>query len=207
MGRPRAHPRSRGENEPPTNAPASSLGSSPLTRGKHKRWWFIAIIARLIPAHAGKTITGRVKTSPFWAHPRSRGENIPHSCPDQKDRGSSPLTRGKQHLRPHRGPCDGLIPAHAGKTVCFHKVYSVNTAHPRSRGENELLGEVVERHSGSSPLTRGKLRRRQVRARLNGLIPAHAGKTSPHTQLRTPSRGSSPLTRGKRLLPDRCDAA
>ena len=73
---------------------------------------------------------------------------------------------------------------------------------------------------GSSPLTRGK-RREALPQRLNhGLIPAHAGKTSAltgateswgaHPRSRgenpktprenTPRNGSSPLTRGKRLL-------
>ena len=50
-------------------------------------------------------------------------------------------------------------------------------AHPRSRGEN--VHEVVERRhrSGSSPLTRGKLLRSIVQQGVQGLIPAHAGKT------------------------------
>ena len=37
--RPRAHPRSRGENISSRDRGTSSKGSSPLTRGKHGRWW------------------------------------------------------------------------------------------------------------------------------------------------------------------------
>ena len=72
--------------------------------------------------------------------------------------------------------------------------------------------------SGSSPLTRGKLQRRQLPADHRRLIPAHAGKTprqwsgsgggAAHPRSRGENsgrwasarytRGSSPLTRGKR---------
>ena len=92
-------------------------------------------------------------------------------------------------------------------------------AHPRSRGENllERLNGVVG--LGSSPLTRGKLTSRYNDALDGGLIPAHAGKTwntgirivpswahprsrgenSSSTPKKFPSKGSSPLTRGKRF--------
>ena len=74
------------------------------------------------------------------------------------------------------------------------------------------------RAGGSSPLTRGKRVLVGARNERPGIIPAHAGKTDvplsreemkrdhPRSRgenpmlidLRTPSRGSSPLTRGKR---------
>ena len=53
--------------------------------------------------------------------------------------GSSPLTRGKP------GPVEistkktRLIPAHAGKTVFIIVVVATETAHPRSRGENQMI--------------------------------------------------------------------
>ena len=51
----------------------------------------------------------------------------------------------------------GLIPAHAGKTI-FVALYQNNeTAHPRSRGENEYVTWLRAAQAGSSPLTRGKL--------------------------------------------------
>ena len=53
----RAHPRSRGENEGWEPGGGAISGSSPLTRGKlaSGRRWFP--MRRLIPAHAGKTVT------------------------------------------------------------------------------------------------------------------------------------------------------
>ena len=90
-------------------------------------------------------------------------------------------------------------------------------AHPRSRGENAICCAEAMGPVGSSPLTRGK-RPRSVRPGASaGLIPAHAGKTTPacgRSRQRTAhprsrgenwdtdrryhkARGSSPLTRGK----------
>ena len=50
-----AHPRSRGENRDIVRAVFRRLGSSPLTRGKRERSADGDLVARLIPAHAGKT--------------------------------------------------------------------------------------------------------------------------------------------------------
>ena len=51
-----AHPRSRGENVRPPSSERSTLGSSPLTRGKHTRKRQYLACSGLIPAHAGKTL-------------------------------------------------------------------------------------------------------------------------------------------------------
>ena len=50
-----AHPRSRGENAASLSKPARGRGSSPLTRGKPLDGIGVALVPRLIPAHAGKT--------------------------------------------------------------------------------------------------------------------------------------------------------
>ena len=96
-------------------------------------------------------------------------------------------------------------------------------AHPRSRGENAVLWVAMRADGGSSPLTRGKRGFVGGHAGGRGLIPAHAGKTTgachssrwprAHPRSRgenrnasvqsTRTRGSSPLTRGKRRWPDR----
>ena len=96
-------------------------------------------------------------------------------------------------------------------------------AHPRSRGENGKAAAAYSHTAGSSPLTRGKPGRCQLRDRGIGLIPAHAGKTGvemivgmsapAHPRSRGENLadlvhqvshlGSSPLTRGKQgPLPD-----
>ena len=182
-GRPRgptlgsAHPRSRGENTPWIRLAVRSWGSSPLTRGKHRNRVAQRQPRRLIPAHAGKTVTTSLRRPLVTAHPRSRGENPTCARYAGPSLGSSPLTRGKLPGRTGDDPGARLIPAHAGKTPCRGGRTPPRTAHPRSRGENSRRATVFIVMSGSSPLTRGKPYRRGRRIRVCRLIPAHAGKT------------------------------
>ena len=212
-----AHPRSRGENAPCALPPNHSMGSSPLTRGKHVEAHRLAGHRGLIPAHAGKTDNRYYEPEGWRAHPRSRGENSASASRTSSGAGSSPLTRGK-----HCWPVDvrracGLIPAHAGKTPAARPPRRTPRAHPRSRGENGPTSYAGNITVGSSPLTRGKQGTAILHAAAGGLIPAHAGKTRdlrPHHQQREAhprsrgenergimttigSLGSSPLTRGK----------
>ena len=131
----------------------------------------------LIPAHAGKTGVGVPGYRLVGAHPRSRGENERVLVVIHVERGSSPLTRGKQ-TRPaalRAGP--GLIPAHAGKTEFAGALIDGSGAHPRSRGENSTAVSSAAVSKGSSPLTRGKHMGIERLRSGSGLIPAHAGKT------------------------------
>ena len=52
-----AHPRSRGENSIEETTGALAAGSSPLTRGKQDAAHAHIMARRLIPAHAGKTMS------------------------------------------------------------------------------------------------------------------------------------------------------
>ena len=212
-----AHPHSRGENKNVRKALNALAGSSPLTRGEPDLTGNLVGRARLIPTHAGKTYGTPVKLIHWPAHPRSRGENHPRLSMVFTRAGSSPLTRGKRHLRECTRRPLGLIPAHAGKTPARVGMRKAEQAHPRSRGENGERGATGGRGLGSSPLTRGKLRDEWRTVLRHGLIPAHAGKTSttsartfrsrahprsrgenrPVPSLPDPRVGSSPLTRGK----------
>ena len=58
------------------------------------------LISRLIPAHAGKTLTPGNCPSATSAHPRSRGENVDVAFQHGHFGGSSPLTRGKHFGSP-----------------------------------------------------------------------------------------------------------
>ena len=91
----RAHPRSRGENDTDCPMSFSFRGSSPLTRGKRPNRRRGALSARLIPAHAGKTVVCGVSCPRIRAPPRSRGENPAMTPAAKPGSGSSPLTRGK----------------------------------------------------------------------------------------------------------------
>ena len=213
-----AHPRSRGENFSRPKVTPLLPGSSPLTRGKRVLTPRPAALARLIPAHAGKTVELVPVVPGRTAHPRSRGENRTLSLMICISVGSSPLTRGKRRDRQVQEHAVRLIPAHAGKTRRCARCACRRGAHPRSRGENMAVSLILSALAGSSPLTRGKPRPRLRSRSRQRLIPAHAGKTltaescsaastahprsrgenicvhrGPHNGL-----GSSPLTRGKR---------
>ena len=173
----RAHPRSRGENTAYMRDGHLEMGSSPLTRGKHRLGIGCHTLFRLIPAHAGKTGSQACRRRSSTAHPRSRGENVTALDGSPFTLGSSPLTRGKPG-RPMSGPpAPRLIPAHAGKTCSAAADRRSCPAHPRSRGENLRRSSDSAQENGSSPLTRGKPRQCRRGLRCLRLIPAHAGKT------------------------------
>ena len=91
--------------------------------------------------------------------------------------GSSPLTRGKQSLSQPKSLVLGIIPAHAGKTEELTQESLDEWDHPRSRGENAGSAVAAAFITGSSPLTRGKLLLDPEEVPIEGIIPAHAGKT------------------------------
>ena len=156
LDHPLAHPRSRGENGEGARGNHGVAGSSPLTRGKRPHGDDLQPRRRLIPAHAGKTKALYALAISLPAHPRSRGENASHAARPASRRGSSPLTRGKPWEAGDPRDRGGLIPAHAGKTARGVDQGPGGPAHPRSRGENQVVHEVHPRVQGSSPLTRGK---------------------------------------------------
>ena len=212
-----AHPRSRGENDRCDCRVDLVKGSSPLTRGKLLLECCGRSRTRLIPAHAGKTRLSPLAASTAAAHPSSRGENPEIGADRPRDRGSSPLTRGKPGKLRLIQSRSGLIPAHAGKTARQPPRRAAHPAHPRSRGENLKSATLARNVTGSSPLTRGKPHKAWTKALQARLIPAHAGKTvaaacqsscrTAHPRSRgenrarmsraAPTGGSSPLTRGK----------
>ena len=72
----------------------------------------------------------------------------------------------------------GLIPACAGKTSNRAIIPLWELAHPRMRGENDLIGTLEVAELGSSPHARGKLAKAIAIISPRRLIPACAGKTS-----------------------------
>ena len=172
-----AHPRSRGEHAAEYSEDQVESGSSPLTRGAHGHWVFLGGWWGLIPAHAGSTEVHHGWACVLWAHPRSRGEHEVAVFASAGFRGSSPLTRGALVTSFPRTTSFGLIPAHAGSTGLLNSYMSLNTAHPRSRGEHRNDSPANGPTVGSSPLTRGAQVLGDEVINSRGLIPAHAGST------------------------------
>ena len=153
------------------------MGSSPHARGKHVVRTGDQDTHRLIPACAGKTPVISPHLHLWPAHPRMRGENIPVRWLSARPVGSSPHARGKPTANPEHSAQVRLIPACAGKTVRNASRERQLKAHPRMRGENNLTRFIMNHYWGSSPHARGKPLDDPVRAILERLIPACAGKT------------------------------
>ena len=172
-----AHPRVCGENRPCGKTRIREGGSSPRVRGKQASLAWISTRRGLIPACAGKTGPRLRPWLLHRAHPRVCGENATEPTVGDQPAGSSPRVRGKLHFVAIQDRLDGLIPACAGKTVDMQLAYSIIRAHPRVCGENASVSSSERAQRGSSPRVRGKRSSIRAEERLDGLIPACAGKT------------------------------
>ena len=157
--------------------PVSSAGSSPRGRGKPLPDPLNAVLHRLIPARAGKTIYLRGWFVVCAAHPRAGGENFTRVAWATVGAGSSPRGRGKRHQRLTLVQHTRLIPARAGKTSPNRGATCKTWAHPRAGGENGGGGGGGLGAFGSSPRGRGKRRMVLTTGWPVRLIPARAGKT------------------------------
>ena len=135
-------------------------------------------LARITPAHAGKSLRHKVIIHIVEDHPRACGEKIRPAFPSGQDKGSPPRMRGKvpQDAANVAGP--GITPAHAGKRYPCIFCFFVNWDHPRACGEK--AGSRLWRREliGSPPRMRGKVICMVSVSGLNGITPAHAGKSS-----------------------------
>ena len=148
------------------------LGSSPREQGKPASVYRRSPSVRLIPAHAGKTLTRRLKIVCYAAHPRASGENCGRTLQDVPVSGSSPRERGKLWSHLAGCACQRIIPARAGKTFLSGLCGKYYPAHPRVSGENSWLPSDTKITLGSSPRERGKRVCAQWRACVGWLIPA-----------------------------------
>ena len=71
----------------------------------------------------------------------------------------------------------GITPAHAGKTGEKDRHSEIERDHPRACGENALSRIFKSPQRGSPPRMRGKLFAVFSNIRIEGITPAHAGKT------------------------------
>ena len=191
-------------------------GSSPHTRGALRVERELDRRGRIIPAYAGSTAPTARLHRRNADHPRIRGEHVQMNRAIADGSGSSPHTRGAQHVQqsPHRRA--GIIPAYAGSTRTGAGGTRRSGDHPRIRGEHDSRQSTSSGNRGSSPHTRGAPANDFVMVQEDRIIPAYAGSTAPrasairhfsdhprirgeHRRLRYGDRagtGSSPHTRG-----------
>ena len=173
----------------------------------------------IIPAHAGFTAYRPPAHASAQDHPRTRGVYWLSSSVTRITPGSSPHTRGLHASLPGVTRWSRIIPAHAGFTLPGQVARSGQQDHPRTRGVYRASGASQDLSPGSSPHTRGLPAVCVWDGGQGGIIPAHAGFTSPplvgvrgcedHPRTRgvypiavattSGSYGSSPHTRGLRV--------
>ena len=171
-------------------------GSSPLSRGIHRRLGPFHPATGIIPALAGNTDAAASGGAANTDHPRSRGEYYGGLALAVEHVGSSPLSRGiRPHSHPGRNP-EGIIPALAGNTITSALLGTDPRDHPRSRGEYPSVCPFHTGSSGSSPLSRGIRTGAPKWRRGTGIIPALAGNTRPSLPAKPPT-ADHPRSRGE----------
>ncbi len=130
------HPRACGANMDAGHSVALKSGSSPRMRGKPRparrshRW------RRIIPAHAGQTVSSGTASSGNTDHPRACGANDLEAKATEDQVGSSPRMRGKPRSIPPPRRRRRIIPAHAGQTIWRQELKVNPPDHPRACGAN-----------------------------------------------------------------------
>ena len=176
---------------------ADGVGSSPRMRGKLRVHNSYNSHERLIPAHAGKTEPCSRPSRHLRAHPRACGENPVADSRELLEVGSSPRMRGKPFRLCEQTFCDGLIPAHAGKTCRLRVAWLTGWAHPRACGENVDEATLLPEPFGSSPRMRGKPLEGRPPLPTPMAHPRACGENAVIIGSRVANTGSSPRMRGK----------
>ena len=110
-------------------------GSPPHMRGK------VALVNRtklsngITPAHAGKRDFRVLHQHLQEDHPRTCGEKGRRNDAADIRAGSPPHMRGKDVLHPDAEACNGITPAHAGKSRLLGNFLPDGRDHPRTCGE------------------------------------------------------------------------
>ncbi|MCP1683096.1 hypothetical protein J2T32_002318 [Kerstersia gyiorum] len=171
------HPRMRGEHQRMSPGQGRVAGSSPHARGTQAMIISFRHKGRFIPACAGNTAPPRGRCTREPVHPRMRGEHTCNACRLCCPRGSSPHARGTRFAHAANGSPCRFIPACAGNTFIFEKLFVRHTVHPRMRGEHAGPCWTASGRCGSSPHARGTPSRWIASAASARFIPACAGNT------------------------------
>ena len=169
------HPRACGELLHNSSGSTEPTGSSPRMRGTQCFVQQARACARIIPAHAGNSVSCCAARAMAADHPRACGELLARARSICLGIGSSPRMRGT-HVHPSVTPgvlriipahagnsaeesgsarACRIIPAHAGNSGSRHLFACGSSDHPRACGELRLIVTTGHLNGGSSPRMRG----------------------------------------------------
>ena len=156
------------------------VGSSPHARGTLYFlfiFFWCCVWLGIIPACAGNTRFGSLKSILIGDHPRMRGEHRIDGPVVNPQVGSSPHARGTLAGATADKTVTGIIPACAGNTRRWCSLICLPGDHPRMRGEHTRRRTWKPSTGGSSPHARGTLDTLIENCGNRGIIPACAGNT------------------------------
>ena len=156
------HPRPCGEKGDYCTLGGCYIGSPPPMRGKVTTVFCTCPLARITPAHAGKSVARALVALRGEDHPRPCGEKVVCVCAHLLLPGSPPPMRGKAPDEPTVYGGFRITPAHAGKSFHIFNKASVFQDHPRPCGEKEVTRVTACSGQGSPPPMRGKGPRRDL---------------------------------------------
>ena len=129
------HPRPCGEKLLTNGQMSQEQGSPPPMRGKECAHNLAQYLARITPAHAGKSVRASARGRSPRDHPRPCGEKKRGGSAGGKAGGSPPPMRGKARSL---GACPlvpRITPGHAGKRRVIRAIAPNCEDHPRPCGE------------------------------------------------------------------------
>ena len=147
-------------------------------RGKAGLGFSDGLPPRIIPAYAGKSRPLDCSPLDTWDHPRVCGEKAWVFRPFLAYWGSPPRVRGKGERIRSGTLAQGITPARAGKRWAKRPQSTSSRDHPRVCGEKVHHRHRQRPYLGSPPRMRGKVKPVLWAARVAGITPACAGKSS-----------------------------
>ena len=170
------HPRVCGETPRVATVSATLTGPSPRVRGNRRAGSDGRRSHGSIPACAGKPSAPPGRSSNWRVHPRVCGETPAVTVDTALPNGPSPRVRGNPYALEERRRCAGSIPACAGKPPEEEGNRHGNGVHPRVCGETLRKADSRQQGDGPSPRVRGNRVDLLLGLRVEGSIPACAGK-------------------------------
>ena len=172
----RDHPRGCGEKGRENGGWGRGGGSSPRVRGEVPPHSFGAVRRGIIPAGAGRRGHSASLGGRWGDHPRGCGEKNTSRIVRMLTQGSSPRVRGEVCAHLLLEVEAGIIPAGAGRRPVSLGSRPGVRDHPRGCGEKNDGNLIPLGQRGSSPRVRGEVDGRSHERRLDGIIPAGAGR-------------------------------
>ena len=156
----------------------------------------------ITPACAGSTPRPRRRAAAAGDHPRLRGEHCNSMCSWSNHHGSPPPARGARRSSPTAAWSCRITPACAGSTRTGRSRRTMDSDHPRLRGEHHASDGANSIISGSPPPARGAHAHVRQARRGPRITPACAGSTSPSRSATTRAR-DHPRLRGEHDTADK----